>query len=197
MIRATALLDANILYPAPVRDIFLQLAADDLFSAKWTADIHREWIGALLRNEPRRDRTALERTRDLIDQATRDCLIADYDTIIPTLDLSDPDDRHVLAAAIVGNCDLIVTFNMRDFPPARLKPYGIDAQHPDEFLLHMLSQTPGPFLDAVRKILSRLAAPPVSARLCCHPLRAGANWHSESVGRILRAAFPILQTCLM
>ena len=48
----TALLDANILYPAPMRDIFLQLAADDVFRAKWTADIHREWIDALIRNEP-------------------------------------------------------------------------------------------------------------------------------------------------
>lgn len=163
MTRATALLDANILYPAPVRDTFPQLAADDLFGAKWIADIHREWMGALLRNEPRRDRAALERTRDLIGQATRDCLVADYETI-PALDLPDPDDRHVLAAAIVEKCDVIITFNMRDFPPAGLKPYGIDAQHPGEFLVHMLSQTPSPFLDAIRKILSRLVAPPVSAR---------------------------------
>ncbi len=59
----TVFLDANILYPAPVRDIFLQLAADDLVRAKWSADIHREWINALLRNEPHRHRTALERTR--------------------------------------------------------------------------------------------------------------------------------------
>ena len=54
-----ALLDANILYPAPMRDIFLQMAADDVFRAKWTEDIHREWIDALIRNEPHRDRAAL------------------------------------------------------------------------------------------------------------------------------------------
>ena len=65
MSRCTALLDANVLYPAPLRDLFLQLAVTDLFKAKWTADIHREWIEALLRNEPHRDRPALERTRDL------------------------------------------------------------------------------------------------------------------------------------
>ena len=79
----TALLDANILYPAPMRDIFLQLAVHDLFRAKWTADIHREWIDALLRNEPHRDRAALERTRDLMDQATRDCLVTGYETLPP------------------------------------------------------------------------------------------------------------------
>jgi hypothetical protein len=63
----TALLDANVLYPAPLRDLLLQLAVTDLFRAKWTADIHREWIEALLRHEPNRDRAALERTRDLMD----------------------------------------------------------------------------------------------------------------------------------
>lgn len=65
----TALLDANVLYPAPIRDIMLQLAVEDMFRAKWTADIHREWIEALLRNEPHRKREALERTRDLMDKA--------------------------------------------------------------------------------------------------------------------------------
>lgn len=71
MSRYTALLDANVLYPAPLRDLLLQLAVTDLFKARWTADIHREWIEALLRIEPARNRTALERTRGLMDKATR------------------------------------------------------------------------------------------------------------------------------
>ena len=71
----TALLDANVLYPAPLRDLLLQLAVSDLFRARWTAEIHREWIDALLRNEPYRERAALERTRDLMDRATRDSLV--------------------------------------------------------------------------------------------------------------------------
>ena len=160
----TALLDANILYPAPMRDIFLQLAVDDLFRAKWTVDIHREWIDALIRNEPHRDRAALERTRDLMDQATRDCLITGYETIISTLDLPDPDDCHVLAAAIVGRCDVIVTSNLRDFPEAAVGPYGIEVQHPDDFLSNHLELMPGPFCDAIRKIRARLVAPPVTAQ---------------------------------
>ena len=159
-----ALLDANILYPAPVRDIFLQLAADDIIRAKWTADIHREWIGALLRNEPHRNRTALERTRDLIDRATRDCLVTGYGKLISALDLPDPDDRHVLAAAIAGHCDAIVTFNLRDFPEAAVSRYGIEVLHPDGFLSDRLASMPGPFCDAVRKIRARLVAPPVPAQ---------------------------------
>ena len=160
----TALLDANILYPAPMRDIFLQLAADDVFRAKWTEDIHREWIDALLRNEPRRDRTALEHTSRLMDAATRDCLITGYETLIPSLELPDPDDHHVLAAAIVGRCDVIVTCNLRDFPENVVAPYGIEVLHPDDFLSHHLALMPDPFCNAACKIRARLVAPSVSVQ---------------------------------
>jgi hypothetical protein len=102
MSRYAALLDANVLYSAPLRDLLLQLAVTDIFKAKWTGDIHREWIEALLRNEPARDRAALERTRDLMDRATRDSLVEGYHALIPALTLPDADDRHMLAAAIVG-----------------------------------------------------------------------------------------------
>ena len=57
-----------------------------------------------------------------------------YHELIPALDLPDPDDRHVVAAAIVANVDVIVTFNLRDFPRDKLKKYGIEAQHPDDFI---------------------------------------------------------------
>src|ERR1022692_4131141 len=130
----TALLDANVLYPAPMRDLLLELAVTDLYKAKWTADIHREWIEALLRNEPKRDRKLLEGTRDKMDKATRDCLVTGYEVLIPTLTLPDKNDRHVLAAAIVGRCDVIVTQNLKHFPKKILTPLGIEAQHPDEFL---------------------------------------------------------------
>jgi len=95
----TALLDANVLYPAPMRDVLMQLAVTDIYKAKWSDDIPREWIDALMRNEPHRDRAALERTLDLMNQATRDCLITGYEALIPSLELPDPDDRHALAAA--------------------------------------------------------------------------------------------------
>lgn len=101
-----------------MRDLLLQLAVADLFRARWTADIHREWIDALLLDQPHRNRAALERTRDLMDTATRDSLVTGHHGLIPSLRLPDPDDRHVLAAAIVGRCDAIVTWNPRDFPDA-------------------------------------------------------------------------------
>src|SRR5438445_7205786 len=108
MSQITALLDANVLYPAPIRDILMQLAVEDLFRAKWSAAIHKEWIEALLRHEPHRDRAALERTRTLMDTAVRDALITGYEALIACLELPDVDDRHVLAAALVGRCDVII-----------------------------------------------------------------------------------------
>lgn len=162
MRKDTVLLDANVLYPAPIRDVLLQLAVEDLFRARWTADIHREWIEALLRNEPHRERAALERTRTLMDTAVRDALITDYEALIETLDLPDVDDRHVLAAAIVGHCAVIVTQNLADFPADKLKAYGIEAHHPDDFLVSHLKRVPEQFCIAIRKVRARLKNPPYS-----------------------------------
>jgi hypothetical protein len=156
------LLDANVLFPAPMRDIFLQLAVMDLFRAKWTADIHREWIEALLRNEPRRDAAVLERTRRLMDQSIRDCLVTGYESLVAQVLLPDPNDRHVLAAAIVGRCDLIITQNLRHFPYAALERYAIGVQHPDAFLCDQLDLAPAVVCGAIRKVRARLKNPPFS-----------------------------------
>jgi predicted nucleic acid-binding protein len=158
----TALLDANVLYPAPLRDLLLELALHDLFRARWTQDIHREWIEALLRKEPFREREKLERTRRLMDSEVRDALITGYESLTETLVLPDPNDRHVLAAAIVGRCDVIVTHNLADFPKPALEPFGIETQHPDDFLANHLNLFPGPFCTAVRKVRTRLRNPPFS-----------------------------------
>jgi predicted nucleic acid-binding protein len=162
MSQCTALLDANVLYPAPMRDLLLQLAHNGLFQARWSADIHREWIEALLRNEPQRKRSTLERTRDLMNLAVRYCLVTGYEPLISALALPDADDRHVLAAAVAGRCDVIVTLNLKDFPAAALTSYGIEVQHPDEFLSNHLRLAPGVFRDAVRRLRARLTNPPYS-----------------------------------
>lgn len=85
-----------------------------------------------------------------------------YETLIPALDLPDPDDRHVLAAAITGRCDVIVTKNLQDFPNTAVRPHGIEVQHPDEFLSNHLEMAPGMFCESVRKVRARLKAPPLS-----------------------------------
>lgn len=159
----TALLDANVLYPAVTRDILMRLAVTDIYKARWSNDIHREWIENLLENEPKRERAKLERTRELMDLNVRDALVTGYEPLIPGIvGLPDPGDRHVLAAAIVGRCDVIVTANLRDFPEAAIAPYGIEAIHPDEFLGSHLSLAPGLFCGCVKRIRAQLKNPPMS-----------------------------------
>jgi predicted nucleic acid-binding protein len=128
----TAFCDANVLYPAELRNLLMHLALIGLFRAKWSADVHEEWISKLLKKRPDLTRDKLERTRILMDQHAVDALVTGYEDLIPGLQLPDPDDRHVLAAAIRGHADVIVTINLRDFPSDTIGPFGIEAQHPDE-----------------------------------------------------------------
>jgi len=86
--------------------------------------------------------------------------VSGYEYLIPSITLPDPDDRHVLAAAIAGRCDVIVTQNLKDFPEEALAPFHIEAQHPDEFLCNQLSLAPGVFCSAIRKVRARLVNPP-------------------------------------
>ena len=93
--------DRCVLYPAPLRDLLMQLALTDLYRARWTEKIHEEWMRNVLKNRPDLSKEQLERTKSLMNRSVRDCLIEGYEFIIPSLDLPDPDDRHILAAAII------------------------------------------------------------------------------------------------
>lgn len=95
-----------------------------------------------------------------MDSATRDGLVSGYEPLIDALTLPDPGDRHVLAAAVVGRCDVIATQNLKHFRDEALAPFGLEARHPDEFLCHQLDLAPGVFLSAVRKVRARLVNPP-------------------------------------
>ena len=98
MARFSVILDACVLYPAPLRDTLMRLAQTDLFKAYWTEQIHEEWIEALLR-EGRFSREKLETIRDLMDSHIADAKVTGYEGLITSLALPDDNDRHVLAAA--------------------------------------------------------------------------------------------------
>lgn len=155
----TAFYDANVLYPAELRSLLMHLALSGLFRAKWSADVHEEWITAPL--EKRRDltREKLARTRSLMDLHAVDALVTGYQDLISQLHLPDPNDRHVLAAAIRCQANVIVTMNLRDFPAEVLAPFGIEAQHPDEFILHLIDEAPGTVMVAAESHRQSLKSP--------------------------------------
>lgn len=158
----TAFYDANVLYPAELRNLLMHLALTGLFRAKWSADVHEEWISALLEKRPDLTREKLERTRSLMDLHATGALVTGYEDLIPGLQLPDPDDRHVLAAAIRGQADVIVTMNLRDFPISVVGAFGIEAQHPDEFVLHLLDLAPEVVMTAAENHRQSLKNPPRS-----------------------------------
>jgi len=161
----TVVYDACLLYPASVRDLVVELARTGLFRAKWTARIHAEWINAAMRDRPELERMRLERAAELMNRAISDSLIGGFEQLETGLAaLPDPDDRHVLAAAIHCGAQEIVTFNLRDFPDAVLHPYGIRAIHPDAFVEHVLDLNLEAACEAIRRIRRRLVNPPVSAQ---------------------------------
>jgi predicted nucleic acid-binding protein len=160
----TAVYDANILYPAPVRDLFIRIAQAGLVRARWTEAIHDEWIRGVLKDNPHLSAERLSRTRTLMNEAVRDCLVTGYEELIASLSLPDPDDRHVLAAAIHSSADVIVTCNLSDFPSETLRGFDIQAQHPDDFLVSLLDQAPGIVCAAVKRQRESLRNPPKTAQ---------------------------------
>lgn len=158
----TAVFDANVFYGARLRSLIMELAQTGTFRARWSEDIHREWIQAVLNNRPDLTASSLERTRQCMDRAVLDCLVAGYEHLIPTLTLPDQNDRHVLAAALRCNASVIVTFNEKDFRASVLEPYGIHTRHPDEFLLDIEDIAPKLFIEAVASDVSHYRHPPLS-----------------------------------
>ena len=154
--------DACVLYPAPLRDLLMHLAVSGLFQAKWTEHVHEEWMKSLLRNRPDLSRERLERTRRLMDAKAREPLITGYEELIPTLELPDADDRHVLAAAIQGNVSIIVTNNLADFPKEALQPYEIEAMSVDDFVMRLVSHSASKILAVIREQRESLRKPPKS-----------------------------------
>ena len=127
--------DANVLYPSTLRDLLVHVALTPLVQAKWTAQILDETFRSLARNRPDLDPTRLQRTRELMTTAVRDCLVTGYEPLIGSIELPDPNDRHVVAAAVRARAQLIVTFNLDDFPAPALAAWDIEAKHPDDFLI--------------------------------------------------------------
>lgn len=136
------LYDANALYGVLQRDLLVRAGIVGFVQAKWTDKILDETFESIIGNRPDLDPVALRRTRELMNCAIRDCLVQGYEWRIQDLDLPDPDDRHVLAAAIHCEARVIVTRNLGDFPDAALAPFEMVARSPDDFLAGLVEEDP-------------------------------------------------------
>ena len=157
----TAVYDACVLYPAPLRDFLMWLGLSGRFRARWSPQIHDEWKRNLLINRPDLTSAQLDRTSGLMNLAIPDGLVIGHETLIAGLTLPDAGDRHVLAAAIRCNASVIVTFNEKDFPAAALAPYGIEAQHPDLFIDNLFDLDQAAVIAAAQRQRAQLKNPPL------------------------------------
>ncbi len=155
--------DACVLYSAVLRDLCMRLSLAELFEARWTQEIHEEWMRNLLKNRPDVTKERLLRVKDLMNSQLSNALITGYEDSIAELRLSDPGDRHVLAAAIKVNASVILTYNLSDFPTNYVAQYGVSAEHPDNFLCRLLKLYPERVMGVIREGRKKLKNPPISA----------------------------------
>ena len=132
-----AVYDACVLYPFHLRNLLVQCAVDRLVDARWTDEIHDEWIRNLTANDPTIPPNHLRAARDLMNAAVPTATVKAYEAIIPSIVLPDADDRHVVAAAVAAGASVIVTWNVRDFPAAELRRHRLRKLTPDIFLTRM------------------------------------------------------------
>jgi predicted nucleic acid-binding protein len=152
--------DANVLHPPVLRDVLIRIAQDGLVQARWTNDILDETFRSIEERRPDIDPARLKRTRELMGGAIRDVLVTGHEALIPAVTLPDPDDRHVVAAAVRARAQVIVTRNVRDFPADELRKWDVEARTPDEFLLDQFHLS-GPILyGAIQRVADSWRNPP-------------------------------------
>jgi hypothetical protein len=180
----TVIYDSNILFGSFLRNVMIHLAQAGIYRAKWTNDIHNEWMPRLMEKYPNVRVEDAQRIRGLIDASVPDCLVYGYKRIIPGLELPDAKDRHVLAAAIKAGAQVIVTRNISHFPHKILSEFDIEAQHPDDFILYQKDENLPAVIEQLRNCRMVLKKPPLSMdefieKFRKSDLQLTANWLAE------------------
>lgn len=155
-------LDACVLYPSFLRDLLIRLGLTGLYQPKWSATIEDEWQRNLLANRADLTPEQIQRAAALMNTAVPDAMITGFEPLIDSVALPDVDDRHVVAAAVRSNAEIIVTFNLKDFPAPALGAFGIEVLHPDDFVMDLLDLNRALVLSAVTMQRSNLRKPPMS-----------------------------------
>lgn len=183
MARFSALLDACVLVPVTQADTLLRLAEAGLFRPLWSACILEEMTTAIEMIHPELDEGATRRAQQM-DKAFPDASVHGWEPLEIGITLPDPDDVHVVAAAVRGRADVIVTNNVKDFPSSALAPLGLEAQNADEFLLNQLSLEPQRTMEALTSQARAAKRPPLTVEELMERLtRCGAVRFGEAARR--------------
>lgn len=137
-VRFTATLDTNVLYQVVIRDLLFWFAHFDLHTPRWSQNILDEWVRVIIRNHEGLTQEQLRKQVELSEKVFPYARVEKYENLIDSLQLEDPDDRHVLAAAIKVNANVIVTQKIKDFPDEYVEQFGLHVLTPDDFICDII-----------------------------------------------------------
>jgi predicted nucleic acid-binding protein len=150
-IRFIALLDTNVIYPIISRDLLFWFAHYDLYTPKWSSNIFDEWRDVMIRKGIL-EKESIKRTNKA-NLAFPDACVKNYEGLIVHLNLPDEKDRHVLAAAIKTNANVIVTNNLKDFPQPYLDTFGLKVKSLDDFFTDIIDLNQGKAIEAFKEMV--------------------------------------------
>jgi hypothetical protein len=158
-----AVFDACILYPFHLRNVVIQAAVDRLVEARWTDEIHDEWIRNLAARKPPVPIDRLQKTRRLMNDVLPAAMVGGYERRVLEVNLPDPKDRHVVAAGITAGASIILTWNLRHFPVKELRRFGLRGETPDAFLSSLYDKVPDVTIGSLANARRNLTKTRVSA----------------------------------
>lgn len=186
MARYTVLLDACVLVPIALADTLLRIAERELYRPLWSDRILGEAADAVAEIHPAVSPGAVAKRFTAMSEAFEDASVTGWESLESSVDLPDPDDRHVVAAAIRGGADAIVTANLRDFPLDELARLGLVAIDPDTFLLDQLDLAPRLVLDVLQEQAAHTRNPSLTpVDLLARLDRCGVPAFADEVRRLL------------
>ncbi len=150
-VRFTCVLDTNVIYPIVIRDLLFWFAHDDLYTPKWSKHIFDEWADVMRRKDVSEEE--IKKRIDWANQAFPDAMVKNYEVLMEGLTLPDVKDRHVLAAAVKTNANIIVTNNLKDFPEEYIATFGLSVKSADDFLTDIVDLNPDVAVNSFRKLV--------------------------------------------
>lgn len=176
-------LDACVLFPPLVRDLVLSAAAKRLLRPVWSERVLDEWQIASQRKQGAEAMQRASEARQAMEAHFLGAVVAPELELEQQIDLPDPADAHVMAAAVAGGAEFLLTFNLRDFPRRALAAHGLEVRHPDGFLWELLSHEPVAMGAVLAEVLSRHGVEPKRARAALKRARLsrlGKAWEAQS-----------------